>query len=101
MVRDARSALLTMRVYCTIWIAPMKTKLIAFLIAAVSISQAAAQTLPGGFVYLRDIDPTIIQDIRYATSNNFVGRPMAGYQAGECIVKREGGFGLKAVQQEL
>ena len=37
---------------------------------------ASAQALPGGFVFLRDIDPTIIQDIRYAGSNNFVGRPL-------------------------
>jgi len=62
---------------------------------------AGPQVLPGGFVYLRDIDPTIIQDMRYATSNNFVGHPLAGYQAGECVVKREVGLRLKAVQQEL
>jgi D-alanyl-D-alanine dipeptidase len=62
---------------------------------------AAAQTLPGGFVYLGDIDPSIIQDIRYAGSNNFVGRPLAGYEAGECVVKRDVGLALKRVQQEL
>jgi zinc D-Ala-D-Ala dipeptidase len=78
----------------------MKAKLIALVMAA-AISQASAQTLPGGFAYLRDIDPTIVQDIRYATSNNFVGRPLRGYEAGECIVKREVGLRLKAVQQEL
>ncbi|MEO8322135.1 MAG: M15 family metallopeptidase [Bradyrhizobium sp.] len=62
---------------------------------------AAAQGLPAGFVYLRDIDPTIIQDIRYAGANNFMGRPLAGYGAGECVVKREVGLALKAIQQEL
>lgn len=61
----------------------------------------SAQVLPGGFVYLRDIDPGIIQDIRYATSNNFVGRPLAGYGAGECVVKREVALLLKSVQEEL
>jgi D-alanyl-D-alanine dipeptidase len=71
------------------------------LLAIASISSASAQLLPGGFVYLRDIDPTIIQDIRYATTNNFVGRPLAGYGAGECVVKREVGLRLKAVQQAL
>src|SRR5437868_8015573 len=71
------------------------------IVAAVCASDAAAQTLPSGFVYLRDIDPTIIQDIRYATSNNFVGKPLAGYEAGECVVKREVGLRLKAIQQEL
>ena len=50
---------------------------------------------------LRDIDPTILQDIRYAGSNNFVGRPLAGYEAAECVVKREVGLALKRVQQEL
>ena len=64
-------------------------------------SEAAAQALPGGFVYLRDVDPTIIQDIRYATANNFVGKPLAGYEAGECVVTREVGLALKNIQQEL
>src|SRR3954451_6341575 len=60
-----------------------------------------AQSLPGGFVYLGDIDSSIIQDMRYATANNFVGKPLAGYQAGECVVKREVVLRLKAIQQEL
>ncbi|MGY4289674.1 D-alanyl-D-alanine dipeptidase [Bradyrhizobium sp. LM2.7] len=77
----------------------MKTTLTA-LLAAMVFGSAHAQSLPGGFVYLRDIDPTIIQDIRYATSNNFVGRPLSGYGAAECVVMREVGMRLRAVQQE-
>src|SRR5439155_24581589 len=84
----------------TIWMDLVKSFLIA-AIAITIVSPAHAQSLPGGFVYLRDIDPSIVQDIRYATSNNFVGRPLAGYGAGECVVKREVGLRLKAVQQEL
>ena len=64
-------------------------------------SAARAQTLPGGFVHLREIDPTIIQDIRYAGTNNFVGRPLKGYDAAECVVTREVGLRLKAIQQDL
>lgn len=82
----------------------MKIAVIALLAVKLisgSISSAFAQGLPGGFAFLRDIDPTIIQDIRYATSNNFMGRPIAGYGAAECVVKREVGLRLKAVQQEL
>jgi zinc D-Ala-D-Ala dipeptidase len=60
-----------------------------------------AETLPGGFAYLADIDPTIRQDIRYAGVNNFMGRPLAGYEAAECIVKRDVGLALKRVQAEL
>jgi D-alanyl-D-alanine dipeptidase len=71
------------------------------LLLTMLVSPAAAQALPDRFVFLREIDPTIIQDIRYATSNNFMGRPLAGYGAGECVLKREVGLKLKAVQQEL
>jgi len=78
----------------------VKAIVIALVVAA-SGSQAGAQALPGGFVHLRDIDPTIIQDVRYAGPNNFVGRPLAGYGAAECVVKREVGLALKNVQQEL
>ena len=67
----------------------------ALLAAAVSRGPTPRR-LPGGFVYLRDVDPDIIQDIRYAELNNFVGRPLAGYGAGECVVKREVGLRLKA-----
>jgi D-alanyl-D-alanine dipeptidase len=62
---------------------------------------AVAQALPDDFVYLRDVDPTIQQDIRYAGENNFVGRPLAGYDAAECVVKRNVALSLQSIQQEL
>jgi D-alanyl-D-alanine dipeptidase len=79
----------------------MKAKFVILLTEFALASVAHAQTLPGGFVYLRDIDPTIMQDIRYASSNNFVGRPMHGYDAAECLVKREVALKLKAIQADL
>jgi D-alanyl-D-alanine dipeptidase len=75
--------------------------IVVALAVAIFVSAAAAQTLPGGFVFLRDIDPTIIQDIRYAGSNNFVGRPLRGYDAAECVVKRDVGLALRSIQQAL
>jgi zinc D-Ala-D-Ala dipeptidase len=78
----------------------VKTIVIALVVAAF-VSAAGAQSLPGGFVFLRDIDPSILQDIRYAGSNNFVGRPLNGYSAAECIVKRDVGLALKSIQQAL
>src|SRR5258705_10459843 len=76
---------------------------LAAIVAAVCLASAAAQAkkLPASFVYLRDIDPSIIQDMRYAGANNFVGRPIKGYQAAECVVKRDVGALLKRVQEEL
>jgi zinc D-Ala-D-Ala dipeptidase len=64
-------------------------------------SPCLAQVLPSDFVYLRDVDPSILQDMRYASTNNFTGRRLAGYEAGECIVKREVAQALSRVQQEL
>jgi D-alanyl-D-alanine dipeptidase len=71
------------------------------LVAVACAPAVTAQTLPGGFVFLRDIDPSILQDIRYAGANNFVGRRLSGYEAAECVVKREVGLALKRAQQEL
>lgn len=47
---------------------------------------AFAADLPAGFVRLADTDPAIGQDIRYAGSDNFTGRPVTGYEAPACIL---------------
>lgn len=62
---------------------------------------AAAQPLPLGFVHLGDVDPTIVQDMRYATANNFTGHPLPGYDAGACILQRTAALALKRVQTDL
>jgi zinc D-Ala-D-Ala dipeptidase len=75
---------------------------LALLLTAIGLAApVCAETFPGGFVRLREIDPTIRQDIRYAGVNNFIGRPLAGYTGAECIVKRDVGLALKRVQEEL
>jgi D-alanyl-D-alanine dipeptidase len=72
--------------------------LIIMLLAAPALAGSA---LPGGLVYLRDVDPTIVQDIRYAGSHNFVGRPIRGYLAAECILSTPAANALAAVQKIL
>lgn len=42
--------------------------------------------MPEKFVFLDDIDPNIRQDIRYASSNNFMQRPLNGYVEPRCIL---------------
>ena len=42
-----------------------------------------------------------MQDIRYAGSHNFVGRPIKGYLAAECILSEPAATALKAVQAKL
>ena len=63
--------------------------------------QAAAEPLPAGFVYLRDVDPSIAQDMRYAGPDNFTGRPLPGYGAAECVLRREAAEALARVQADL
>ena len=74
---------------------------LAPLVTLCSPSPAAARDLPAGFVYLRDVAPTIAQDIRYATYDNFTGRPLPGYAAGECVLRREVAQALARVQADL
>jgi zinc D-Ala-D-Ala dipeptidase len=57
--------------------------------------------LPKDFVYLRDVAPGIAQDMRYASDNNFTGRALPGYDAGECVLRREVAAALARVQQDL
>ena len=66
-----------------------------------ALPKSLPEGLPKGFVYLRDTDPTIVQDIRYAGSHNFVGRPIKGYLAAACILSDRAASALKTVQGML
>lgn len=73
---------------------------ILFFLCCITI-QASATTLPADFVYLRDVDPSIIQEIRYATHHNFIGHPIQGYKASECILTYSTASALAQIQKEL
>src|SRR5262249_26473624 len=73
----------------------------AIALAATTQAAAAQRGLPAGLVYLRRVRPTIPQDIRYAGSDNFVGRPLPGYEAAECILRHDVAAALKRVQADL
>ena len=40
-----------------------------------------AYDLPAGFVYVQDVIPDVIQEIRYAGTHNFTGAVVDGYEA--------------------
>lgn len=77
----------------------------ALLLALLAALPAAAAETPadnaGQLVRLRDVAPTIRQDMRYAGPHNFVGRPVDGYVRGECWLTRAAATALKAVQDDL
>jgi zinc D-Ala-D-Ala dipeptidase len=56
--------------------------------------------MPDRFVSLSDVDSTIQLDIRYQTSNNFVGRPIKGYRDLKCILTNEAAAALVRAQQQ-
>lgn len=60
-----------------------------------------AQSLPEGFVHLDKIAPTIVQDMRYATPRNFMGKPLPGYDAPRCILRQAAAEALAKVQEAL
>ena len=75
---------------------------LAFLLAMTALSApAAAGGLPRDFVYLRDVDPGIAQDMRYAGPNNFTGRPLPGYGAAECVLRADVARALARIEADL
>lgn len=59
------------------------------------------QTLPEGFVYLHKSAPSIQKELRYLSKNNFIGKPIQGYQRSNIIVSSEAAKALKKIQQIL
>lgn len=60
-----------------------------------------SSALPEGFVYLSDVDGSILQSVRYASSDNFLGRPVAGYEAAKIILTEVAAKALSDVQKTL
>lgn len=72
--------------------------------AAVPTSSAVAQghpSAPDEFVALRDVDPSIVHEIRYTTSHNFVGERIDDYRAPLCLLTRPAAEALSRAQDTL
>jgi zinc D-Ala-D-Ala dipeptidase len=71
------------------------------IVAMLASGAATAGNLPRGYVYLRNVDASILQEIRYASPENFVGRIVDGYGAAECILSSSTAAALVRAQQAL
>ena len=60
-----------------------------------------SHSLPPGFVYLDDLAPGVVFDLRYAGHNNFIGQAIEGYEKSRCILTEESTQALKLVQSDL
>ncbi len=83
----------------------VELKTISYSLAAallVSVPQtASSQERSGAFVDAASVVPGLILDARYAGSHNFVGRPIAGYEAPRCLLTQPAAAALTEVAREL
>jgi len=54
-----------------------------------------------GFVYLHEIDPTILVSLRYISNENFVGKPVDGYKKPVVIMTKQAAQALAQVQKAV
>lgn len=57
--------------------------------------------LPEGFVYVKTIIPDLDVELRYYSTNNFVGDTITGYHANVLILTKSTALALKNVQDDL
>ena len=74
-------------------------KLLLFACTILTIS--CHSQIPKGFSYLSDIDTTIQSEMRYITHNNFIGKPIDGYEKNTIIISTPAAEALKKVQAKL
>lgn len=75
---------------------------LSLAVVAPTVSPSAAEASAGrvpGFVAVSRADLSILSDIRYATSHNFIGRPIDGYQEALCILTTQAATALKKAQR--
>lgn len=66
------------------------------------VDAAACPALPDGFAYLNTVDPTIEIELRYATTNNFTGTVVDGYESANApILRDDAAEALSEVQSAL
>ncbi|MEU4212621.1 M15 family metallopeptidase [Streptomyces sp. NPDC026206] len=70
-------------------------------VAAPSSQAGPARQAPPGFVALAEVDPTIVQEMRYAGVHNFTGHRVEGYERPRCLLTRPAAQALRRVQRVL
>jgi D-alanyl-D-alanine dipeptidase len=63
--------------------------------------EKAAKNDTSGFVLLSDYVPSIVQEIRYFSTYNFIGDRIDGYEQPVAIITKEAARALKAVSNEM
>ena len=86
---------------------PIRWLPVAFLVLLASLwlagfpAPAFADDPPDGFVDAGSFVPGLVVEMRYYGSENFIGRPIDGYEAPRCLLTRAAAVALREVQSEL
>lgn len=75
--------------------------LLATLLLAFSCSNKKVQSGHEGFVQVHEVIPNIVYDIRYYSTDNFVGARVDGYLKATAYISQEAAGALKKVQAVL
>jgi D-alanyl-D-alanine dipeptidase len=70
-------------------------------VSLAALPTAAAQTRPASFVDAATVVPNFVVDMRYLGPDNFVGRPIDGYEKPICYLTREAAAVLANVARDL
>jgi D-alanyl-D-alanine dipeptidase len=79
----------------------VRSWLIAAAVAGCGIHAAVAHERPDAFVDAATSVPGLVVEMRYASSHNFVGRPIDGYQAPHCLLTQAAAAALAEVARDL
>ncbi|ARA93857.1 hypothetical protein AWN76_012275 [Rhodothermaceae bacterium RA] len=71
------------------------------LLGVAAVRRPAGDDRPDDFVRLRDVDPSILEEVRYYGDFNFVGTRIDGYEAPVIWLTRPAAEALARVQAEL
>ena len=78
-----------------------KSYIIIFYALAAAIGLMQQDVIPDGFVEVKTIIPDLDVELRYYTTNNFVGDTIDGYRANVLYLTEAASKQLKLVQEEL
>ena len=73
----------------------------AMLSSAIAPASSCADQRPDTFVYIEEVLPDVLLDIRYFGEHNFLGVRVEGYLASKCILTCQAAQALANVQKDL
>ena len=79
----------------------MKALLLTLLMLTLLAADEKKGDVKEAFVNVNSQTPSIRFEIRYATGDNFIGRPIDGYEEPLCYLTNEAALALRQVQASL